>query len=95
MRNSSYRIVGTKGQVYVDPAYEYAEGLEYELTIGEKTTRKKIGKRDQFAPELLYFSDCIRHNAFYGFSLPGVAEFQRIRKRQMSMRPTRGWSRRC
>ena len=58
----SYRIVGTKGQVYVDPAYEYAEGLAYELTIGEKTTRKKIGKRDQFAPELLYFSDCIRHN---------------------------------
>ena len=24
-----------------------------------KSTRKKIGKRDQFAPELLYFSDCI------------------------------------
>jgi predicted dehydrogenase len=58
----SYRVVGTKGQVHVDPAYEYAEGLQYELTIGEKTTRKKIGKRDQFAPELLYFSDCIRRN---------------------------------
>jgi glucose-fructose oxidoreductase len=32
------------------------------LTIDGKTTRKRIGKRDQFAPELLYFSDCIRHN---------------------------------
>jgi len=59
---ASYRIVGTKGQLHVDPAYEYAEGLAYELTIGEKTTRKRIGKRDQFAPELLHFSDCIRRD---------------------------------
>jgi glucose-fructose oxidoreductase len=55
----AYRIVGTKGNLRVDPAYEYAEGLAYELTVGEKTTRKRIGKRDQFAAELLYFSDCI------------------------------------
>jgi predicted dehydrogenase len=59
---ASYRVVGTKGQVRVDPAYEYAEGLAYELTIDGKTTRKRIGKRDQFAPELLYFSDCILRN---------------------------------
>ena len=59
---ASYHIVGTKGQLRVDPAYEYAEGLAYELKIGEKTTRKRIGKRDQFAPELLYFSDCIRRD---------------------------------
>ena len=56
---ASYRIVGTKGQLHVDPAYEYAEGLAYDLTINGKTTRKRIGKRDQFAPQLLYFSDCI------------------------------------
>jgi predicted dehydrogenase len=55
----AYRIVGTKGQIRVDPAYEYAEGLRYELTVNGKTTKKIIGKRDQFAPELLYFSDCI------------------------------------
>jgi glucose-fructose oxidoreductase len=59
---ASYRIVGTKGQLHVDPAYEYAEGLSYELTVNGKTTRKRIGKRDQFAPELLYFSDCILRN---------------------------------
>jgi predicted dehydrogenase len=56
---ASYRIVGSKGQLHVDPAYEYAEGLAYELTVNGKTTRKRIGKRDQFAPQLLYFSDCI------------------------------------
>ena len=59
---ASYRIVGTKGQLHVDPAYEYAEGLAYELKVNGKTTRKKIAKRDQFAPELLYFSDCILKN---------------------------------
>ncbi len=56
---ASYRIVGTKGHLHVNPAYEYAEGLAYELTTNGKTTRRRIGKRDQFAPELLYFSDCI------------------------------------
>jgi glucose-fructose oxidoreductase len=59
---ASYRIVGTRGQLHVDPAYEYAEGLAYELTVNGQTTRKRIGKRDQFAPQLLYFSDCIRRN---------------------------------
>jgi predicted dehydrogenase len=55
----AYRIVGTKGELHADPAYEYAEGLEFTLTVDGKSTRKKIGKRDQFAPEMLYFSDCI------------------------------------
>jgi glucose-fructose oxidoreductase len=56
---ASYRIVGTRGQLHVDPAYEYAEGLAWELTVNGKTTKKRVGKRDQFAPELLHFSDCI------------------------------------
>jgi predicted dehydrogenase len=56
---ASYQIVGTKGQLTLDPAYEYAEGLGYQLTTNGRTTRKRIRKRDQFAPELLYFSDCI------------------------------------
>ena len=59
---AEYRIVGTTGQLHVDPAYEYAEGLAYELTVGEKVTRKRLGKRDQFAPELQHFSDCIQRN---------------------------------
>src|SRR4029079_18180232 len=29
---SRYEIVGTRGSVVVDPAFEYAEGLGYELT---------------------------------------------------------------
>jgi glucose-fructose oxidoreductase len=55
----TYVVVGEKGHVRVDPAYEYAEGLKYKLDIDGKKTRKTIGKRDQFAPELIYFSDCV------------------------------------
>ena len=59
---SRYEIVGTKGSVVCDPAYEYAEGLGYELTIGEKKQRKKFAKSDQFAPELIHFAKCLRAN---------------------------------
>ena len=58
----AYRIVGTKGQLHADPAYEYAEGLEYTVTSDGKTVRKRTRKHDQFAAELLYFSDCILHD---------------------------------
>src|SRR5262245_32907904 len=57
-----YRIVGTKGQVSVNPGYEYASGLGYELTVNGKTTRHRVGKRDQFAAELEYFSECVRND---------------------------------
>jgi glucose-fructose oxidoreductase len=57
-----YQIVGTKGDVFVEPAFKYAERLAYQLTIDGKTTRKRSQKRDQFAAQLLYFSDCIQKN---------------------------------
>ena len=56
---ASFRLVGTKGDVTLDPAYEYAEGLELTATIDGRTRRRSAGKRDQFAAELLHFSDCI------------------------------------
>lgn len=59
---AEYRIVGTKGDIHVDPAYEYAEGLGYTITVDGKAKRKTIGRRDQFAPQLIHFSDCIRRD---------------------------------
>jgi predicted dehydrogenase len=56
----SYRVLGTKGQIHVEPGYEYAEGLSYEITVNGETTRsKKTPKHDQFGAEIEYFSDCI------------------------------------
>jgi predicted dehydrogenase len=56
---SSYRICGTEGMLRVEPAYEYTDKLEHYLTIGEDTKHRTFPKRDQFAPELEYFSRCI------------------------------------
>jgi glucose-fructose oxidoreductase len=56
---SAYRLVGTKGHLRLDPAYEYAEALSQELTVNGRRTRRSFPKRDQFAPALLYFSDCV------------------------------------
>jgi predicted dehydrogenase len=56
---STYSITGTRGSVTLDPAYEYAEGLSYKLKSGERERNKKFAKSDQFAAELLYFSDCV------------------------------------
>jgi glucose-fructose oxidoreductase len=59
---AAYRVVGTKGHLHVDPAYEYAQGLGYTLTVDGKREKRTAPKRDQFAAELLHFSDCIRHD---------------------------------
>jgi len=56
---SAYEVVGTKGTLRLDPAYELAEALKHDLRLNGKTAVRTFGKRDQFAPELLYFSDCV------------------------------------
>lgn len=56
---SSYRIVGTKGDITVNPAYDYSVPLSVTLTSKGTSRRKRYKVRDQFAPELVYFSECI------------------------------------
>lgn len=56
---STYQIVGTKGDLTLDPAYTYAGDLRHTLNLGGKTEVTTFPKRDQFAPELIYFSDCV------------------------------------
>jgi glucose-fructose oxidoreductase len=59
---SRYEVVGTEGRVTVDPAYEYVDELKYMLVRGDHEETHKTPKRDQFAPELIHFSDCILNN---------------------------------
>lgn len=56
-----YEVVGDEGRLCVDPAYEYEGELALELTAGEdgRTKSKKWKSRDQIAPEIAYFSECI------------------------------------
>jgi predicted dehydrogenase len=60
---STYRVVGSKGEVVMEPAYEYADELQQKVTIDGRTRSKTFPKRDQFAPELVSFSECILNGA--------------------------------
>jgi glucose-fructose oxidoreductase len=61
VRSGAYQVVGTKGEVVVHNAYDYAKEIRYEphTQPGDVRTRR-IAKRDQFAPQLEYFAECIR-----------------------------------
>ena len=59
---SEYQVVGTKGSVRMNPAYEMVGDLKSELTLNGKTKKSIYKKRDQFGPELSYFSKCILNN---------------------------------
>jgi hypothetical protein len=46
----------------MDPAYEMVDDLKSEITVEGRTQKATYKKRDQFGPELVYFSKCILPN---------------------------------
>jgi glucose-fructose oxidoreductase len=56
---SEYEVVGTEGRLKMDPAYEMVCDLKSEVVIEGKRQKTTYKKRDQFGPELTYFSKCI------------------------------------
>ncbi len=60
---SKFDVVGTKGRLHLEKAYEYAADRELTVYKDDKKARtKKYKKSDQFAPEIQYFSECILKN---------------------------------
>jgi predicted dehydrogenase len=59
---SEYRLIGSKGDLALEPAYEYAMALQHRITLNGERKERRFARRDQFAPELLYFSDCVIKN---------------------------------
>jgi len=57
---ATYTVVGTRGILSLNRAYEYSNSIDLELIANGRKQKRKYALRDQFAPELLYFSDCIR-----------------------------------
>jgi predicted dehydrogenase len=57
---SMYELVGTKGTLRLEPAYTFDGSIRTRLTIGGRAKSRSYPARDQFAAELLYFSDCIK-----------------------------------
>lgn len=56
---SRAQVVGSKGSLVLEPAYEYSEALKQTITIDEKSETKTFARTDQFAGEIEAFSDCI------------------------------------
>ncbi|HEY5298037.1 MAG TPA: Gfo/Idh/MocA family oxidoreductase [Verrucomicrobiae bacterium] len=59
---ADYEVIGTRGKLRAFQAYEYTAPVTLELTINGRTEKKIYGARDQFGPEVIYFSDCILRN---------------------------------
>lgn len=57
---SAYQVVGTKGDVRVDPAYAYKGELRSVITVDGRKRTRQYARRNQFAPEIAHFSECIR-----------------------------------
>lgn len=56
---SIFEVIGTKGILKMDPAYEMVESLKTEIMHGDRKQKRTFPKRDQFAAELVYFSNCV------------------------------------
>ena len=52
-------VIGTKGSVRLESAYEYSVGMKQLTRIGGRTKTQHYPVHDQFAPQLQYFSNCI------------------------------------
>ena len=77
---SRYALIGTKGTLTADPAYEYASGIKYQLMIKGKSKTKNFPKRDQSAAEISYFSDCVlKDKKPEPSGLEGLADVQIVR----------------
>ena len=84
-RVSAYELVGTKGRLRVDPAYKHAGALTHELSLNGKSRKQTFPARDQFAPELLHFSECILEDKDPGPSgAEGLADVRIIRALERS-----------
>lgn len=56
---NAYSVVGTKGEMTMDPGYDFHPQLKLKVKGGEKESVTEIPKVDQFGGEIEYFSDCI------------------------------------
>jgi predicted dehydrogenase len=59
---AEYEVIGTEGTLRLTNAFEYSEKVELQVTIKGRRQKRIYARRDQFAPELIHFSDCILNN---------------------------------
>lgn len=57
-----YRVIGERGNLFSQPAYQVGSKIEHVVTIGTKKTSETFAATDHFGGELKYFSNCILEN---------------------------------
>jgi predicted dehydrogenase len=60
---SEYRVIGTKADIRLNPAYTYRGDITMYLTKEADVKETRYPERDQVGAEIIYFSDCIRNNS--------------------------------
>ncbi len=56
---SEFRVIGTKGEVEIDPAFEHGAPTYEVLTVDGELRERRGKRKDQLAPEISHFSTCI------------------------------------
>ena len=59
---NEWRVVGTDGDLLVNPGFTFPGPLKHQLRIGPSKTRSVFPAVDQFGGETQYFSECILDN---------------------------------
>ncbi len=55
----SYQVVGTKGEMKLEPAFDYHSDFQMKLKVEGKEKESSFGKVDEFGGEVEYFSECV------------------------------------
>ena len=63
---SDYDLIGTKGRIRLEKGYGHSSAMLLKTFEEGKIFKKRFSERDQFAPELIYFSDCIQRKKKVG-----------------------------
>jgi glucose-fructose oxidoreductase len=58
-KTSAYQVLGTKGDLRLDPAFAHRGERTMTVTVDDKKRYTEFPDSDQIAPEIVYFSDCI------------------------------------
>jgi glucose-fructose oxidoreductase len=59
VKSSAYQVLGTRGQLRLDPAFSHTGERVMTVTVDDKTKQTTSPDSDQIGPEIVYFSDCI------------------------------------
>jgi predicted dehydrogenase len=84
--SADFDVIGTKGRIKLEKAYNYDSSTILRLFERGKSILKRYPKRDQFSPEIRHFSECILKNKTpLTSALEGLIDVEIIEALQLSI----------